>query len=218
LAAVEFEGRWLYIDMNGRPTIDPNSKTFRGEFLGPFQSGVARVTGDRTDGMIGHSGNWVVPPGRLSILDDLKSGLAPAEIKGKYGYINSKGEWAIKPKFSFALPFEEELAAVQVGKGSQSKAGYVNAKGEWIITAKFDEARRFCSGLAPVRINDKWGYIDKNGDWIIKPIYEDGSIFDAGIASVFFRDEEKKLRHAYINIRGEILYSSKGEYSIVKLH
>jgi hypothetical protein len=77
------------------------------------------------------------------------------KIGDKFGYVNSKGEWAIKPQFSFALPFTEELAADVVGKGSKRKAGYINPKGEWIITGEFDERRRFCSGLAPVRSRDK---------------------------------------------------------------
>lgn len=215
LAAVEFNDHWFYIDRKGEYTIDPSSRDFQSAFLGPFWSGVARVVGDNTTGLIGRSGNWIVHPGKLSIEDDFKYGLAPASMGGKFGYVDTKGEWVVKPQFSFALPFTDELAAVYIGQDNKRKAGYINTKGDWIIAAEFDATRRFCSGLAPVRIKDKWGYIDKKGDWVIRPTYEDASIFNAGIASVYFRDEAEKLRHAYINTKGEILYRSAKEFSII---
>jgi hypothetical protein len=40
--------------------------------------------------------------------------LAPWMEKGKFGYIDSKGEFAISPQFDFAEPFAGERAAVKI--------------------------------------------------------------------------------------------------------
>ena len=56
-------------------------------------------------------------------------GLAFVEVKGKCGYIDTKGEWVIKPKFAFAGDFNNGVAVI----GENGVATWViNKKGEKI--------------------------------------------------------------------------------------
>ncbi|MEO0473888.1 MAG: WG repeat-containing protein, partial [Bacteroidota bacterium] len=65
--------------------------------------------------------------------------------KGRlYGYIDHLGNVAIGPQFSFALPFREGLAGVNVGG---------NASGDRIPT------------------DGKWGVINTNGQYVFNPVF-----------------------------------------------
>jgi hypothetical protein len=69
---------------------------------------------------------------RFERLGKFNKGLCPASIDlKKYGYINSSGDWVIKPQFSYAGNFTNEGIA-QVTKGSEfnEKRFYINMKGK----------------------------------------------------------------------------------------
>ncbi|MBN2401817.1 MAG: WG repeat-containing protein [Spirochaetes bacterium] len=104
---------------------------------------------------------------------------------GKWGYLDEKGSYRIKPQFESALPFKEGLALVSVHK----KYGFINERGRPVIHPQFDEARSFCESLAAVMIinqrsEKKWGFIDKRGFFVIKPHYDDVSDFSGLLANV----------------------------------
>lgn len=65
---------------------------------------------------------------------DFKNGLAVGERKGKFGFFNSKGEWAIKPQFDDVRHFKNGYAAAKLG----SKWGIIDKKGNWIISPVFE--------------------------------------------------------------------------------
>lgn len=52
---------------------------------------------------------------KFDYLERFSEGLAAARANGKYGYINTHGEWVIAPQFSNARSFSDGLAAVCVG-------------------------------------------------------------------------------------------------------
>jgi hypothetical protein len=66
----------------------------------------------------------------------------------KYGYINTKGDVVIEPKYDNAGDFAEGLAPVL----SNRKWGFINTKGEYVIKAAYQGAGPFSEGLACVHI------------------------------------------------------------------
>ena len=55
-------------------------------------------------------------------------------MDGKFGWLNSKGEWAIKPQYDGARDFKNGYAAIQKGK----LWGIIDKDGKVVIEPKFD--------------------------------------------------------------------------------
>ena len=107
-----------------------------------------------------------------------------AEQNGKYGFVNKKGHFVIKPKFESVNNFHDGLAAVLQGKW-----GFINKKGKFVIQPQYDRLGDFQEGLAYVvyetekQVNQyeslvtfQVAYINKRGKVII-PFYEGGPYF-----------------------------------------
>ena len=86
--------------------------------------------------------------------------LALVRKDGLWGYLNRKGEFAIKPAYQSAKNFSDGLAAVKI----DSKWGFINMKGELAIPANFDDIKYFNSGINWVKKDDVWMYINKKGE------------------------------------------------------
>ena len=100
---------------------------------------------------------------------------------GKWGYINTAGEYVIEPQFYDA---------------------YSSQKSDGRTTTKYvDNAWYFSEGLVRVMIGDKWGYIDREGKIVIEPQFDLAFFFDNGLALVRENDEKK----GYINTEGEFV-------------
>lgn len=106
---------------------------------------------------------------------DGKSDLVPICRDGKFGFINSKGEETIEPKFDYVFGFIEGISKIgydgelsEYGTYTNCKFGYVNEKGEVLPTGKLWEAGDFSHGYA--RIADgQYKVIDKNGNEVDFP-------------------------------------------------
>lgn len=84
----------------------------------------------------------------LEVLGPFGHGLAPAKDgKGKWGYLNPQGLWAIPAKFERAGVFRNGLAAAKEPGG---KWGFLKPDGGWGIEPKFSRVRGFSDGLAAV--------------------------------------------------------------------
>ncbi len=130
-------------------------------------------------------------------------GLTPKQMKGKWGYVNSAGEWIIKAKFIQAKEFHENLAAVQKGK----KWGYINSAGKFVVKPLFGYATDFSEGKAAVLslkvlqgttkadyLKQKWGFINTSGELIIPYTFRNVNPFKKGIALVAnWGQHEKEL-------------------------
>ena len=114
---------------------------------------------------------------RPGILGDVKSfadGLSVVFLKetSKFGYINSKGEWAIYPQFSDAKEFCDGVAKVELNR----KKGLIDTTGKWIIEPEADSITRCAqSGIYLVEINNKYGFKNKTGEWTAPTIFEEAS-------------------------------------------
>jgi hypothetical protein len=145
LAPVFFKDNWLYIDKTGKRKI---KLPIGCSFAGVFSEGLAAIvlrSGSKSDdrfskrvprrgdrlGYIDPDGHLVIPAKyRFASARDTRfsNGLA-AVVPGdtvllNYGYINHDGQWAIKPKFSKAGPFQGEKASVIIGENEFSSSSW----------------------------------------------------------------------------------------------
>jgi hypothetical protein len=86
----------------------------------------------------------------------------------KFGFIDMKGVFILKPRFDNARPFHEDAAPVRMGH----RWGFIDRSGKFIAPAEYDDATVFMDRLAGVKTAGKWGYIDKTGRLVIKPTYD----------------------------------------------
>lgn len=127
LAAVRVKERWGFINHKGEFVIVPKYTNVH-----PFSEKLALV--DLENGshvFIDQRGNVVIESKpNWSFAGDFKDGLASVVVKGKWGFINTKGEIAIEPKFDRVRSFSDGLALVKVGEGLQALVGYIDHSGK----------------------------------------------------------------------------------------
>lgn len=164
-----------YIDKNFDVVIKPQFKS-----AGDFYQGRARATS--VDG----SEFYIDKTGRRLFVNragcDFQHGMACFSVKGKWGYINLKGEIVIEAKFDQGNYFGDNgLAGVKVGK----KWGFIDKAGKFVIKPKFDDVVEFREGLASVEIGGKRGFIDETGKLVIEPQFDKWIYwFENGISEV----------------------------------
>ena len=119
-------------------------------------------------------------------------GLGKITVKGKNGFINSKGKIQITPQFDNIDCFYEGLAVVEINK----KFGFIDRAGKIVIPAQFDYAIGFSNGLALVKVGEFWGFINKFGNFEIEPKFEAAASFSEGLAriNVYDRNDEEALK------------------------
>jgi hypothetical protein len=115
---------------------------------------------------------------------------AQPKVSDKYGYIDKRGRWAIKPQFDVACNFSSDGLAV-VCKGESWY--FIDKNGRPAIipqtTHPIRELDGFSEGLAAVWLADgKCGYIDRTGKFVIKPDFDSAGSFINGLALVSKND------------------------------
>jgi hypothetical protein len=129
LAAVEINDRWGFIDKRGNIKISPQFDFVIRE----FSEGIAFVNCDNDKtAAIDKTGKYITE----CIFDEawgFSEGLAAVQYSGKFGFINRKGKFVIKPQFSNADSFYNGLAKVGIVKENWFYEGYVNHKGEYVV-------------------------------------------------------------------------------------
>jgi hypothetical protein len=166
----EQEGKWGYQDAQGKVAIKPTfiaAHNFAPE-------GIAAVIDNAGWGYINRRGTIIIRPFVFDNgPDPFQEGLARFTQEGKFGFFDRKGKIVIKPKFDFAAPFQEGLAAFCTGCSKKmigehhfwegGKWGFINRKGNIAIAAQFDSVKNFNKGRAQVTREGKLIYIDKKG-------------------------------------------------------
>ena len=166
LAAVEVNNKYGFIDRYGKMVIKPKY-----DFALAFTEGVAACSIGDGFHIIDRNGRVLAELGEdCTDVENFSCGLAAAEfIVGdgdwRYGAIDKTGKMVIKPKFSFAYTFEEDLMPVVVNDGD--KCGFVNKDGKFAIAPEFDETESFSEGLAPAMKDGKWRFIDHEGHDVV---------------------------------------------------
>ena len=104
--------KYAYMDKNGMFITD-----FIFDFAGDFVNGLALVKVDDKEFFIDTSGNTVIESKFQDVSPFANNGLARAKgDNGLWGYINTKGEWAIEPKYAWAFTFESKSAVVKINE------------------------------------------------------------------------------------------------------
>lgn len=132
------------------------------------------------------------------------SGLYPAPIPGKCGYIDKTGAWVIEPRFTYAEWFFEGLAPVQ--PELYGPWGYIDPTGFLVIQPRFAHAGSLLGGLAVVQEKEDGpaGCIDRTGAWVIEPRFGYLGTFSEGLAAAGVpKGGEGEYEWGYIDKTGE---------------
>jgi hypothetical protein len=167
------------------------------DLIGSFENGVASARYERGKGRLINAGGQLLDNEKYNqALTGFSEGLMAVSVDNRAGYLNQRGEWAIRPRFNGARAFSEGLASVKIGE----KFGYIDKTGEVVIDPQFDEAHEFSEGLAQVRIEWRYGFIDRRGVFIIRPRFTSVTPFRGGAALARVHGYE-----GYIDKSGEFI-------------
>ena len=192
---------WGYIDREGRFVVQPR-------FLeaGAFSDGFGLVRDAQGFNFVAASNRLLWsgrPPEHLEEARDMREGLAPVRIAGKWGYLDANGTLALEPAWEDAAPFSEGLAAVRNG----GLWGAVDRRGRTVIAPQFTALGPFCEGLAQARLKTGWGYVDRDGQSAFPWVYGGVSPFCEGLAVVWgycehcSRNKEGTITSASIGVK-----------------
>lgn len=155
-----------------------------------------------------------------------QEGLGEVEVNGKWGFINSAGEIAIKPKFNQVYPFAEGIAMVRSGAiFNRESAALLGLAGRWrhidkkgrpaykksgfYASGSFSESfSRACvlgKSTGFLTREEKFGFINTKGKMVIPAKYDDVYPFSEGLAA--FDDPNGKM--GYIDAMGEIVIETR---------
>lgn len=179
------EGKYGYIDQNGKIVINPIYLRAR-----DFSEGIAPVlTPENKWVVINKIGKIVSVWENIDNIEAFSEGLAVVRKGGKYGFVD-QNKLVIPIKYDYADDFSEGLAVVGMREGNSGinmKQGFIDKNDNMIIDYRFQRARKFKEDVAavtPINSNNGWGYIDKKGQFILKPMYLAAGEFSEGMAPV----------------------------------
>lgn len=125
--------------------------------------------------------NWVIEPGEYDDIQFLGGEyIAVKKKNGKYGIINSDGEFICSEEYDFISAYSESMASVE----KDQEHFYIDKKGKKVIEGGFQTARSFHEKRAAVQMCDSWGFINPNGELIIACQFEQVNDFQEGCAAV----------------------------------
>lgn len=163
-------------------------------------------------GLMDTTGNVICRPSFSQIgvpYFDLKSEPVPAAKGRKWGFINTKGEWVVRPQFEYADYFHNGLAKVIV----KGKTGYIRQDGTMAIEPRFEEGDDFLDTITVVRgyFQNKFQnlYINTCGKILWEEKFCFAWPFQDGIAegsTCKFNEGEEQLWGA-IDANGEYLFT-----------
>jgi hypothetical protein len=161
---------WGYENARGAVVITPQFSV-----AGDFSSqGIAAVADESGWKYIDRKGTILIRPFVFDNgPDPFQEGLARFKEAGRFGFFDESGGVVISPRFDFAAPFSDGLAAFRQGcrehsQGEHSsyeggKWGFIDRRGIVVVPPQFEKARPFAQGKASVMLNGRWVTIDKNG-------------------------------------------------------
>jgi hypothetical protein len=198
----QFDGAMRFI--NGMAVVSKGGLSgvidMKGELVVPFQYDwvegftdphLSRVRKAGRMGIINHFGDVVlaVEHDHVGTFND---GLALVIDKGKCGYVDAAGKWA--------LPQQFEANALTVGLGDfhngvarvliNGKLGLVDTKGNKVFPAQYADIGLMEDGVVPVKRKNKWGYASRSFTTLAEAKY----------------DQAWELHHGYGRVESAGLY------------
>ena len=111
-----------------------------------------------------------------------KDGIAIVKVSGKYGAINSSGDFVIQPTYKYSL---DNLGKGLVAYHSDDfKVGILNKQGDVVVTDQYYIIGAVSDGLMLFMSKTDWGYMNTKGEIVIPAIYAKARSFNEGYAWV----------------------------------
>ncbi|HEY6144419.1 MAG TPA: WG repeat-containing protein [Flavobacterium sp.] len=190
LIKVYGEDQHGYFDVNGNQIFDIKIKQFYD--IGGFENGrsIAVLVTDEY-AVIDEEFNIIKKLGKTNDLEFGENffssegpwsrfffigGFCPIEQNGKWGYINSDGDYVLKPTYDYGGYFSDYKAwsvnskgCTVVGKkeGATIKYGAINSNFEIIAEFVYDEMGEFAENISIVKVGEKWGAINSEGKVVV---------------------------------------------------
>lgn len=127
---------------------------------------------------------------------------------GKWGYINTNGEYVLQPQYDSAHCFNEDYHVAPVEM--EGKWGLIDRKGNWVFKPRFEDLYFDIIYSSPhkkmlrAEKNGLWGCADLGGNWVIQPRWEwmDTSYLCDGL--ILVQDPETDL-YGFIDLSNRIV-------------
>ncbi len=157
------------------------------------------ITAGGKKGLINYRGKEIVSPEYDFISDFSKDSVITVLKEKKYGLIDLKGNFILKPlaKCDEMGIMQEERVAIKI----KNKYGFFDKEGGLRIANRYEAVQTFSNGMAAFLLKGKWGFINKAEEIIIQPQLDKVENFKNGIAFV-----QKNKKWGVVNKNGlEIL-------------
>ena len=194
---VKQNGKWGGIDFNEKLIV---SAVY--DKLTEFFDGFALGEKDKNFLVVYNKGNETHIDGyKIIYIKHFSGGLAPVEVKGQnWGYVNTSGEMAIKPRFKTVGYFNGDYAWARSRSGD---IGFINKKGEWVVEPQFGIVQNGdpVSGIALAKkskADAKYGYVFMNGDFKHFEMADRSYDFSEGLALA-----KAGVHFGYLDTRGQ---------------
>ncbi len=200
-------GKWGYIDPSGKWL-----KPAEYECALDFQGDLARVRIKGKWGAVSRNFQIVVEP-RYDFIEQMlqvdgRTLFAIGQDRVAFGFIDERGEIAIKPSFEEVGEYHNGYVRIR----QEGLWGYANRQGEVVIQARYMDAGDFHEGCARVRNARSWGYIDTLGNNVTPQKYLRAGDFREGLAWV-----QGEKFFGFVDLEGKIAitpaFSAVGDFS-----
>lgn len=207
--AQAIDGRWGYIDPQGKWVVTPQFKDARSF----SEDGMARVQQGEKWGYIDRDLKLAIPP-RYENVGPFYGGLGAFVQKGKWGYLDTQGKVVIAPKFDVVNNFGTNgLARARLNE----KDGFIDRTGAWKLKPVWSQVDEFGpDGTAPATLDgENWGLIDGEGKWVLKPSYR--WIRDFG-PDGFAKFSDSSYKDGLMDGRGRVVVEVREEVNGMPAH
>ena len=204
------DGKWGLINRTGRVVVTPRFDELGRQSANAFGASQktwqaltllqSRPTSDELVGVrLGKQWGFVNRDDGMTVAASFdgigwfgQEGLAAAERRGKWGFIDRTGRFVIEPQFDYVYNFACGLAHVQKGRGRNPKWGLIDTSGRFVLAPTFDlisepcywalvlshgdperssryNAKSYNTDLIGVVAGGRLGYANRQGDIVIEP-------------------------------------------------
>ncbi len=145
-----------------------------------------------------------------------------AQVAGKFGVINSKGEWLMRPEHEYLVQYSRGKAVCgkkilrrntesyyEEGDYQDSVIafGVIDESGTWIIDATYDFLQLSEDGsVLYTDVHGKYGFLNSDGTVLLRAEYDYASLMHEGVAVI----ANQSLKPGY---EQSMYYSPSGRYS-----
>jgi len=168
LAGVKLHGKWGFIGKDGKFAVEPSYGFVHGFRSGRSAFSYSSGSEGSLWGYLGSDGKVISSP-QFDWAGEFYEGLAKVKFRGKFGFIQKDGTFAIKPEFDSALwRFLDGTAAVKTGDVWR----FIDRYGSFLGNT-FDDLRESVAGPASgAKVGSTWGFVNRRGEFLIEPKFD----------------------------------------------